>query len=386
MLDLTSVIKLVTAFYNGRVWYGMKKSLVKFMMTPGPSEVPHRVLSELSKPVLHHRDPEFISLARECLSNAKSVFQTKNDVLVLPSTGTYAMEMCAASIVEKGRKFISVNNGLFGKRFGEMLEIYGGDIIETTADPGKGVGADEIDRVLSSESDVKAIAMVHCETSTGAINLVKEIGEIAKKHDCLLIVDAVSSLGGIDLKPDEWGIDLLFTSSQKCLCCPPGLSLLSVSDRAIDYVKKREEPIRGWSLNLMRWRAHLEEEYPFPITVPISLFYGLNEALKMILEEGLPTVFRRHGTVADSVRDGVKTLGLELFVDEKYVSNTVTCFKVPRNQSAEKIINDMLQGWGVLVAGGLQELKGKVIRIAHMGSTATMVHANVVLAALEKVL
>jgi aspartate aminotransferase-like enzyme len=335
---------------------------------------------------MHHRDPEFIKLARECLQNAKKIFQTRNDVLILPSTGTYAMEMCAASIIEKGSKVITVNTGLFGRRFKEMIEIYGGKVIEVTADAGKGVGSDEISKVLQSEKDVKAIAMVHCETSTGAVNLIKDIGEEAKKHDVILMVDAVSSLGGMDIRPDDWGIDLLFTASQKCLGCPPGLSLLSVSDRAYEYVKKRREPIKSWSLNLVEWKDHLDREFPFRITPPVTLFYALHESFKLLLEEGLSNVFKRHEKVAQFLREGFKDLGLELFVDEKYLSNTVTCLKVPKDLTADLITRELLHRWGIMVAGGLQELKGKIIRIAHMGNTSTMFHARVVLAAFRDIL
>ncbi|RLI18838.1 aminotransferase [Candidatus Bathyarchaeota archaeon] len=276
-----------------------------------------------------------------------------------------------------------------------MCEIYGAQSINLEFEWGKSIDLERVKEVLENE-DVKVLTAVHNETSTGAVNPIKELGELAKEYGALFVVDAISSLGGIEVKVDEWNIDVCISSSQKCLGGLYGLSILSISDAAWEAMENRKVKPRSYAYDLLKWKMRWipKEEggllvmgrRSYPLPPPTHLIYALNEACKMILEEGLNQRFKRHQTIAYATREGVKSIGLEIFPDEEIASSTVTVIKVPKGVSDSDIVDGMLKEHKIMIAKGLRRLKGKVIRIGHMANTADQNHIIPTLAALEDVL
>lgn len=330
---------------------------IKLLMTPGPTEVSPRVLKALASPLVHHYYGGFIELFDDTINNLKKVYQTKNDVVILQGEGVLALEASVRSILSKGDRLLLLNSGPFGKSFGGYAK--GVEIDEIACPQNEAIDVEEVKRKLD-EREYRALTVVHCETPTGIMNDVKSICNEAKKRGVITIVDAVSSLGGVDIEPQSFGIDLCITASQKCLSCPPSLSMISVSDD--DWEVMEKVGLRNSYLSILDWRDAWDKK-SFPYTPFISEIYALNESLNAILEEGLQNVFRRHKRVADCIRKGVKDLGLELWPEnESIASDTVTAIKSPSKDVVKK-----MEDYGILIAGSVGELRGKVIRIGHMG-------------------
>lgn len=365
------------------------------LMTPGPTEVSIRVLKAMMRPAVHHYDPNFMEVFDETTRLLKKIFQTKNNVVMLCGTGRTGMEASILSLVEPGDKVLNIVSGVFSEWFKDICEIYGVKPVNLEFEWGKAINLDKVKEVLEKE-DIKIITVVHNETSTGAVNPIKELGELAKKYGTLYVVDAISSLGGIEVKVDDWNIDICVSSSQKCLGGLYGISVLSISDLAWEAMENRKVKPRSYAYDLLKWKLRWipKEEggllvmgrRSYPLPPPTHLVYGLNEACKMILEEGLNQRFRRHEIIARATREGVKSMGLEIFPDEKIASSTVTVINVPKGISDSDIVDMMLKDYKIMIAGGLRKLKGKVIRIGHMANTADQNHIIPTLAALEDVL
>lgn len=365
------------------------------LMTPGPTEVPIRVLKAMMRPAIHHYDPNFMEVFDETTQLLKEIFQTKNNVVMLCGTGRTGMEASVLSLVDPGDKVLNIVSGVFSGWFKSICEIYGAQLVDLEFEWGKPIDLDKVREVLEKE-DIKILTAVHNETSTGAVNPIKELGELAKEYGILFVVDAISSLGGIEIKVDEWNIDVCISSSQKCLGGLYGLSILSISDAAWEAMENRKVKPRSYAYDLLKWKMRWipKEEggllvlgrRSYPLPPPTHLVYALNEACKIILEEGLNERFKRHQTIAYATREGIKSMGLEIFPDEKIASDTVTVVNVPKGLSDSDIVNKMLKEHKIMIAGGLRKLKGKVIRIGHMANTADQNHIIPTLAALEDVL
>lgn len=358
----------------------------KVLMIPGPTEVSFSVLAAMSRPVMAHYGPEWTPIITETTDMLKKVFQTKNDVFIMPGSGTLSMETSVVSLFEHGDKVFSIISGFFGKRFRDLASSHGAKVVEHQVAFGEPIEPDVVDRKLAQEKDVKAITVIHNETSSGTIAPIKQLGEIARKHDALLIVDSISSLGGLDLRTDEWNVDVNASASQKCIGVPPGLSLIAVGERAWEFMKRRKSPIPGIYMNLSKWREAAKKASS-PVTTPSSLILGLRASLIEILEEGLEKRFSRHAVAGRAVREGVKAMGLQLFATkEKYASNTVTVIKTPPRIDDAKLREIMSEKHGIMIGGGLGELEGKTFRIGHMANTASRTYVMPTLSALESAL
>ncbi|WP_461205716.1 pyridoxal-phosphate-dependent aminotransferase family protein [Clostridium sp. DL1XJH146] len=333
----------------------------KILMTPGPTTVPDRVLRKMSEPVLHHRTDEYSKIFSEMSEKLKYVFRTKGDVLTFTSSGTGAMESSIVNMFSRNDKVLVISTGVFGDRFAKIAEAYGVQVDLLKVVWGKAVSIEEIKKRY--KEDYKGIIVTHNETSTAVVNPIKEIGDFMKDKEGVLIVDSVSGLGGVDIRMDEWNIDVLITASQKALMSPPGLAFVGVSDKAWRKIETSDLPKFYWDYK--ENRKFLLKEKPFnPFTPAVSLVAGVNEALSMIQEEGLENVLLRHEIYANRVRNWAKSKGLVVFGEESCKSNNVTPIMTDR---ANEIKKKMSKEFNIEIAGAKGELSGKMIRIGHMG-------------------
>lgn len=336
------------------------------LMIPGPTTVPKRVLDAMAQPITNHRGAAYGEILDETTAMMSEVFQTDNKSYFLTGSGTSAMEAAIANILEKGDKVINVVGGKFGERLQQLTEVFGGESIEVTVPWGQAADPAEIKRVVEENDDVKALTMIHNESSTAVVNPIKEVGEIMKDTDALFVVDTVSSLAGDTVKVDEYGIDICLSGSQKCIAAPPGMSMLTLSDDAWNVVDKVESPT--YYLNMKKMRKSGEKSQT-PYTPSVSMTYAMNEALSMVLEEGLDARIKRHHTNAEATRQAAKALGLELFAREGDYSNTLTGIKMPEGVTDKELRGTMRDKYQIELAGGQDHLSGNIFRIGHMGVT-----------------
>lgn len=334
-----------------------------YLLTPGPTPLPPQVLESMARPIIHHRTPQFQAILKEASEGLKYIFQTKNDVFILTSSGTGAMESAVINLLSPGDTALTIQAGKFGERWTELCKAYGINSEVIDVEWGKAVSAAEVEKRLKANPKIKAVFSTLCETSTGVETDVKALGAVVKNTDAVLVVDAISGLGAIDLKSDEWECDVVVSGSQKGLMLPPGLAFISVSPKAWKLIESSKSPRYYFDLRAAR-KSLASTDTPF--TPAITLIIALVEALKMMKQDGLENVFARHKKMADATRAAVKALGLELFAPTA-ASDVVTAVKVPVGIDGEKLVKTMRDTHGVTIAGGQAELKGKVFRFAHMG-------------------
>jgi len=356
----------------------MKKN---YLLTPGPTPLPPEVLEAMSRPIIHHRTPAFQMILKEATEGLKYVYQTKNDVFIISSSGTGAMEAALVNLLSAGDTVLAVHGGKFGERWSEIAEAYAVTSEVLNVEWGKAVNPQDIADRLKANPKIKAVFTTLCETSTGVANDIEAIGKVVKNTPAVLVVDAISGLGAIDIKTDEWNCDIVVSGSQKGLMLPPGLGFLSVSAKAWKLIETSKLP--RFYLDLRKARKALDKT-DTPFTSAITLIIALNEALKLIKADGLENIFARHRKMADATRAAIKGLGLELFAPSA-ASDAVTAAKLPEGIDGEKLVKTMRDTYGVTIAGGQAELKGKIIRIAHMGYIGEF-DIILGLACLEKVL
>ena len=336
------------------------------LMMPGPVPVAPRVLRAMSKPMINHRSTEFAAIYDDCREILADVYQTKNDIFVISGSGTAGMEAAVGSVVESGDKVVAIENGKFGQRFKDLSALYG-DVVPLEFEWGTSVDLEMVKEKL--EAGAKAITLVHNETSAGILNPAAEIGKLAKKHDALFIMDGVTSLGGDDVKVDEWGVDIAVVGSQKCLAAPPGLAMVSVSEKAFEVmndVKKRPyyNDLKAYKKSGDKARTET------PYTPAIPLFYALQEALHIVKEEGMEARINRHKVLSEAVRAGAAEMNIEMLPqlnEYSRYSNSVSAMKAPEGIDGEDIKGDMKKR-GIIIAGGQEHLKGKIFRIGSMGN------------------
>lgn len=336
----------------------------KQLFSPGPTPVPERILLAMAGPIMHHRDPAYEELFAEVREGLKYVFQTKQEVLVLVSSGTGAMEAAVSNTLSLGDEVLVVRGGKFGERWAEICEAYGVNVTPIDVTWGEAVDPAQIKMALDAKPTIKAVLVQASETSTGVMHPIKEIAEIVKERpNTILIVDAISALGVFDLPMDKWGLDVVVSGSQKAFMLPPGLAFIALSEKAWGFVERS---------NLPKFYFNLKEELAMAqknqsqFTPAISLVVGLREALRMLKEEGLENVFRRHERLARATREAVKALGLELLAPTS-PSNALTAIKAPAGVDGKKLKKNFEDQYGLIIAGGQSQLKGKIIRIAHIG-------------------
>jgi aspartate aminotransferase-like enzyme len=335
-----------------------------YLLTPGPTPLPPEVCEALARPIIHHRTPQFQVVLKEVTEGLKHVFQTKNDVFILASSGTGAMEAAVVNLLSPGDTVITVQGGKFGERWGEICNNYAINTEIMDVEWGKAVEPKAIKaKIQSSQLKIKAVFTTLCETSTGVVNDIEAIGEVLKDTETVLVVDAISGLGAIPILTDAWSVDIVVSGSQKGLMLPPGLGFISVSPKAWKLMQGSKCP--KYYFDLKEAKKALDKT-DTPFTPAISLIIALGESLKMIKQDGLENIFNRHKKMAEATRAAIKALGLQLFAPSA-ASDVVTAVKVPQGIDTEKLVKSMRDTYGVTIAGGQSELKGKVFRIAHMG-------------------
>ncbi len=336
------------------------------LMLPGPTTADPKVLQAMGKAVVNHRGDEFGEIYTETTQLMSKTFQTENDSYILTGSGTSAMEAAVSNLVNRGDKILNVVGGKFGERFADISKMHGIKSIPLNVEWGTAVTADQVQEALEADEDIKAVTMIHNETSTGVAAPIQEVGEVMKNYDALFIADTVSSLGGDYVDVDKFHIDACVTGSQKCLAAPPGLAAITFNDDAWAACEKVEP--NNYYLNMPKYRASGNKTpAQTPYTPSVSLIYAMKAALEIIQEEGLENRVARHHQAAAATRDAVKALGLELFPDEAVSSATVTAVKMPEGATDEQIRGTMLDKYHVQLAGGQDHLKGNIIRIGHMG-------------------
>lgn len=341
----------------------------KLIMVPGPTNIPDRVMRAMIKPMISHRSSDFRELYDSLTENMRYLFQTEGDVYVLTVSGTGGVECMISNTISPGDKVIIPVFGLFSERMKEAILRRGGKPIEIPLMWGEAPRADQIKEAVENEKDAKAIVIVYNETSTGVtVRDLPEIGRIAEENNLLLLVDAVSILGGDELPVDEWGVDLCVTASQKCLACPPGLALFSVSEKAWEIIEKTQRPFY-FDMVMMRSFSQKNET---PFTPAIPLLYALDEALKIIREEGLNNRFRRHRICSEAFYDAIEAMDLKPFPEETARSRTVIAFKKPEGINGEILRKIMDEKYGVVIAGGAGRLRENTLRIGCMGTVSEM--------------
>ncbi|MBI5827034.1 MAG: alanine--glyoxylate aminotransferase family protein [Deltaproteobacteria bacterium] len=339
----------------------------KYLLAPGPTPVPESALLAMAQPIIHHRTPQFSEVFRETAELLKYVFQTRQDVLILAASGTGAMEGSVTNLFSPGDEVITVNGGKFGERWTKISEAYGLKAHEIKVEWGKAVDTREVTRLLDANPKIKGVMVQASETSTTAAHPVKEIAELTKGRDCLLIVDGITAVGVFDLSMDDCGIDVLVSGSQKAFMLPPGLAFAALSERAWKFQETAKCP--RFYFDFKKERKNLKDNTT-AYTPAVSLITGLREALKLIKEEGLENVFKRHDRLARATRAATAALGLKALAPES-PSNAATGVFVPEGVDGGKLVKYLRDEVGVTMAGGQDHLKGKILRIAHLGYVDT---------------
>jgi aspartate aminotransferase-like enzyme len=342
----------------------------QYLMTAGPTPLPPAVSQVMAEPILYHRAPAFIEIYARVLERLKGVYQTGSEVLSFAASGTGAMESAVANLIAPGDVAVVASCGKFGERWAELCEAYGAETLHLETEWGEKVDRARVDEALASAGGrAKALFTTQSETSTGVVNDIKALTEVAHAHGAVIGVDAVSGLGVVDLPTDEWGVDVVVAGSQKALMCPPGLAFASVSDRALGLAEEARK--RGARSYYFDWaktlKGQVKDPPDSPFTPAVTLFRALDVALGMIERETLEHVFERHAILGRAAREAVKGLGLEIFGPEDENANVVTAVRVPDGVDGAKIPKTMRDAYGVTIAGGQGRLKGKIIRIAHCG-------------------
>ena len=333
------------------------------LFTPGPTSIPEEVLLEMAKPIMHHRTEEFLSIAKEVFEGLKYLFQTKNDVLIMASSGTGAMEASIVNLFSKGEKIIVVNGGKFGERFVEIGKAYGLNVVDVKVEWGKTLKKEELEKIIEENKDAKGVFVNLCETSTATHFDVKGFGEIVSKYeDIVLVVDAISSLGAVPCYMDEWKIDCLITGSQKAFMLPPGLSFISLSEKAWNKTKNSDLP--KYYFDLKKYRKTLEK-FDFPFTIPVSLIVGLKKSIEIIKGYTLEKIWEEHKKRAEATRRAIISMGLSLLSSSP--SDALTAILLPDGIDGDQIIKFIRKNYGISIAGGQDKLKGKIVRISHLG-------------------
>jgi len=331
---------------------------------PGPTPVPDEVLQAMAKQMINHRGPEFVQLLNDVTAKLKQIFQTKSDLLVLTASGTGGLEAAIVNTLSPGDKVLATSIGVFGDRFTKIAQQYGAETIPLSFEWGKAADIDAIRQALRAEPKIKAVMVTQNETSTGVTNDLASISSVVKEFDKLLLVDAISGLGAIDLPVDDWHCDVTVTGSQKAWMVPPGLTMISVSEEGWRAHAEAKMPRFYWDFT--KAKSSLEKGQT-PWTPAVSIIFALQVALDMMLKEGLTNIIARHARVGKAAREGIKSLGLSLFAEESHASNAVTAVAVPDGLDVKKLRKILNEEHQVVLAGGQQKLDGKIFRIGHLG-------------------
>lgn len=362
---------------------------VRTLMGPGPSDVHPRILEALSRPTVGHLDPTFGEMMEQTKELLRYAFQTEN-TLTMPvsAPGSAGMETCFVNLVEPGDKVVVCINGVFGGRMKENVERCGGNAVVVEDAWGRAVDPAKVEQALSANPDARILAFVHAETSTGACSDVKTLVDLAHRHGCLAIVDAVTSLGGCELRVDDWGVDAIYSGTQKCLSCTPGISPVSFSEAALDKVRNRATKVQSWflDLNLVMGYWSGEGKRTYHHTAPVNAMYALHESLLMLRQEGLENAWSRHRRLHLALKAGLEAMGLSLVVPEDERLPQLNSVSIPDGVDDAAVRGRLLQEFNLEVGAGLGALAGKVWRIGLMGHSCRAENILLCVGALEAVL
>ena len=359
----------------------------RILLGPGPSSVNPRVLQAMTLPILGHLDPRFFRVMDEVCEMLREVYRTENLMTVpLSSTGTGAMEAACANMLERGDKIIVCRNGFFGDRLADIAERCGAETVTLDFAWGDPLDVQVLADALEQHGPVKAVGVVHAETSTGVLTPLPEIVNLVHRHNALAIVDAVTSLGGHDLRMDEWDLDVCYSGTQKCLGAPPGLAPISFGPRAMEVINTRQSQVQSFYFNLKDLENYWNQTRAYHHTSPISMTYALRESLRMMMEEGVENRIRRHARVAAALRAGLEALGIGLMAAEGYRLNPLTTALIPEGIEDTAVRQRLLGDFNIEIGGGLGQVRGKAWRIGLMGESAKETNVFALLSALEQIL
>ena len=359
----------------------------RFLMGPGPSDVHPRVLKAMATPLVGHLDPQFIQIMDGVKGMLRQLFRTENELTFpVSATGSAGMESCFVNLLEPGDEALVCVNGVFGNRMCDNVDRCGGKLIRVDAPWGSPVDPAQVKKALES-CKPKLVAIVHAETSTGVMQPLEEISKLAHDAGALFLVDTVTSLGGTDVRVDDWGIDAVYSGTQKCLSMPPGLSPISFNPRAVEAIEKRKTKVQSWYLDISMVRKYWGgAKRAYHHTGPVSMVYALYEGLRLILEEGLEARFNRHRTNHELLRDSLEEMGFEFLVAPEYRLPMLNAVKIPEGVDDAKVRERLLNEFNIEIGAGLGDFAGKVWRIGLMGCSSTRNHVNMLLAALRQIM
>ena len=359
-----------------------------FNMASGPVEGTARTLSALSRQIMYHHDPEFIDLFDDTVDQLKNLFKTKNDVIIMQGEALLGLEAAAACTIDPKDKCLNLVSGVYGHFYGSYINAYGGELLEVRTDFNKAIDPGQVEKAFKENPDIKIVSMVHSETPSGTLNPIEEICPIAKSYGAITIVDAVSSIGGIEVETDEWGIDLCCLGPQKCLASSAGVAPVAVSEDAWEKMRNKKVPVRNSYMSMLdmkeKWLIE-KDKRKFPLTIFTNEVAALNEALLQYFEEGPDTVIQRHKDSAKMCRAGIKGMGLDLWAESEEICATcITAIKTPSGVDDAKLRRHLYDKYRILISGGFGELVGRLFRIGHMGKMAHPVYVAGALAMLER--
>ena len=356
-----------------------------FTLSAGPTTAPDRVLAAQARPITYHYDPAFLEGFRRTERKVAELFRTRQDVLLMQGEAVLGLEAAARSLVRPGMPVLNLVSGVFGKGMGYWLAAFGAELHELEAPYNDAVDPEEVDRFLAEHPEIELVAVVHCETPSGTLNPVGEIGPIAKRHGAMTLVDCVSSLAGIPIWPDEWQLDVCVAGPQKCLAGPPGMSLMTVSDDAWSAIRANPAAPRASFLSMLDWKEQWLEGGKFPFTPSVVDVHGVEAACDVILEEGLEASFERHAQAAAACREGARAMEIDLWpVSDEVAAACVTALAVPDGLTDTQVRDRCRARYGVMISGG--QGAGNLVRIGHMGPTARSLYPLLGLAAVGRTL
>ncbi len=359
----------------------------KLLLGPGPTPVESRILAAMAEPTLGHLDRDFVKIMDETRDLLKRVFTTDNDLTVAMSgTGSAGMETACVNMIERGDKVIICSHGVFGSRMQDVACRCDAEVINVNAPMGMPIDPEDVRRAIVGHGDAKLVGIVQAETSTGVLQPLDDISKMAHDAGMFVLVDAVTSLGGMEVPVDRLGLDMVYSGTQKCLGCPPGLAPVTVSQRAVDFISNRKSKVQSWYLDLTMIMRYWGQERFYHHTAPVNMVYGLNEGLRIIMEEGIENRWNRHSRNAKALWSGLEAMGLELLVKPEFRLPSLTSVKMPEGVDEAAVRNYLMDRYAIEVGSGLGELKGKIIRIGLMGGGSNRQNIVLFLAALSSAL
>ncbi len=363
------------------------KTSNRILMGPGPSDAHPRVLRAMATPLIGHLDPEFLEVMDDIKAMTQETLQTKNELtFVVSAPGSAGMETCLVNLLEPGDEAVICIHGVFGNRMADIAERCGANVIKVESPWGTPIQVDDVKKALEGRSP-KLLAIVHAETSTGVLQPLEEISKLTKAAGALLVVDAVTSYCGAELKVDEWGIDALYSGSQKCLSAPPGISPVTFSPAAIEVLDNRKTKVQSWFLDLSMVKNYWAgAKRAYHHTAPVSAMFAMREALRIVLEEGLENRFARHQKNHELLRDGLEALGFEFLVEKQYRLPMLNAVKIPEGVNDAEVRSRLLNEYNIEIGGGLGPFAGKIWRIGLMGESSDANHVNMLLSALKTIM